>query len=303
MRSPLCMPVWLLGLWVLSVSVLGLSVLATNLTALAAVIAIHDDSPDAVFIGLSVTASLNAKTISSVPAYDSIQGGGCGPTAVASVLGYWDLSGFDRLFDADGSDLFLTSNVADEISSPEHRAKYDPLPDAPGPIPPFTSIADWFETSVGRLRKGSSDVDYAEDAFEGYASYRGYEFDAHNRRFSARLADESIRWEDVVQEIDANRPLMFLVDIDGNGTTDHFVPVVGYDDLGPSGRLYGFYNTWSENETIVWKPFQYRGNPWGVAWATFVRPIPEPRSIVLLGSGLAALAAVRWKWMEMVKNS
>jgi len=250
------------------------------------------------------TASLTAKTISSVPAYNWYHG--CGPTAAASVFGYWDVSGFPNLFDAVGNDVFLTANVQDQISSPAHNAKYDPTPDFPGPVPSFTSIADWFGTSVDPLQFGWSFLSLADDAFEGYASFRGYEFEAQNRLFSDQSSDSLFNWGDLVEEIDANRPLMFLVDLDGNGSTDHFVPVLGYDDRGALGRFYGLYTTWSEDERITWKSFQDRGNPWGVAYATFVQPIsspiPEPSSILLFGSGLAGLITWRWKIRESSPN-
>ncbi|MDY6901512.1 MAG: hypothetical protein SWZ49_26055, partial [Cyanobacteriota bacterium] len=99
--------------------------------------------------------SSNAKFLPSVPAYNWYNG--CGPTAAASVLGYWDLFGFSNIFDADGNDVYLTSQVQDQISSPEHNAKYNPTPDNPNlPTPAFTSIADWFRTSVDPLNYGWS---------------------------------------------------------------------------------------------------------------------------------------------------
>lgn len=85
--------------------------------------------------------------IEDIPAYNWYHGSG--PTAAASVLGYRDLHGYPDLFDASGKDVFLSSNVQDQVPSPEHDAKYDPGPDdATLPVPPQTSIADFFRTSV-----------------------------------------------------------------------------------------------------------------------------------------------------------
>jgi len=240
------------------------------------------------------STSSTAKTIGSVPAYAWYHG--CGPTAAASVIGYWDMLGFPNLFDASGADVFLTSNVQDQISSPAHNAKYDSTPDASGPPPAYTSIADWFQTSVDPLGFGWSSLSSATDAFEGYAAYRGYAFGAETVGFSSL-------WARLVGEIDAGRPFLGLVDTNGDGATDHFVPVLGYDDRGANGRYYGFYTTWSEIETIDWEPFLPLGNPWGVGFATFVTPLDPPSSVPEPGSWLLVLAGCIISMIGRAKRS
>jgi len=232
----------------------------------------------------SSIAKADLYVLDEVPAYNWYHG--CGPTAAGSIIGYWDLLGYPNLFDASGwDDVRLTTNVQDQISSPAHNAKYDPDPDVSAlPVPPMTSIADWFQTSVNQPY-GWSYQSRADDAFEGYANYRGYEFDSFDESWGA------FTWADLVNEIDAGNPMMFLVDSNGDGGTDHFVPVFGYDDRGNDGLWYGIYDTWSEEETIRWEMFRGMSGSWdwGVAYATYVHPVPVPAAVLL---GILGLGAV-----------
>lgn len=226
--------------------------------------------------------------VPDVPAYNWYHG--CGPTAAASILGYWDLNGYPNLFDASGADVYLTANVQDHISSPEHNQKYNQkLTGASLPDPPDTSIADFFHTSEGSLNYGWSYLHYSDDAFTGFAGYRGYGFISYYTRYG------TFGWSHLTAEINAGRPLMFLVDTVGDGYTDHFVPVLGYDDRGIDGLWYGFYTTWSEQEAVQWREFQPMGTgtSWGVGYATVVHPNPEPSSIVLMATGCLCIGLWR----------
>ncbi len=231
-----------------------------------------------------------AVVLSDMPAYNWYHG--CGPTAAASVFGHWDLNGYGNLFDASGWDeVRFTVNVQDQISSPEHNTRYDPDPDLDKPVYEWNSIADWFRTSVNQPYGWSWQSD-ADDAFIGYADYRGYQFDSWYENWS------QFSWSDLVSEIDAGRPMMFLVDSDGNGGTDHFVPVFGYDDREADGLWYALYTTWSEDEKVEWQRFQGMGNDWGIGYATFVHPhaIPEPCSCALWSvAGLIGMGLSRWR--------
>jgi hypothetical protein len=88
---------------------------------------------------------------------------------------------------------------------------------------------------------------------------------------------------------------MLIVDTDGDGATDHFVPVLGYDDRGELGQFYGLYTTWSEDETVVWQPFVGVGRPCVVYGATILLPVTPPvpempiHLAILLGLSVMAL--------------
>jgi hypothetical protein len=241
-------------------------------------------------LSVQTLAKADAVLLSDMPAYDWYHG--CGPTSVGMIMGYWDLHGYSNLFKASGQDLFLTVNVQDEISSPAHNAKYDSTPDDPNlPVPTYTSIADWCQTSVDPSQYGSSQVWKTTLAFSHYAQYKGY-------LFTARNWDQSyFTWQRLTAEIDAGRPMLFTVDSNGDGSVDHFVPVFGYEDRGVNGLWYACYTTWSEDETPAW--YQYQAPPlpgdpvfkFGVGYiATVVpAPIPEPTTLLTLSLGMTVM--------------
>jgi len=254
-----------------------------------------------------------AVTLSNVPAYDWYHG--CTPTAVGSVMGYWDLHGYPNMFDASGwAAVSQTVNVQDQISSPAHNAKYDPTPDNPNlPVPPKTSIADYLGTSVDPLGYGSTSVSNIIYGMTGYASYRGYASTATQYTYIMGLL--SLTWSKLASEINAGRPMVFNVDSDGDGKNDHSVPVLGYDDRGSGGKWFGCYTTWSEDETIQWYQFtgMSSGHLFGISsgesfklntapqsyaltsgaagdGASGMQPVPEPSAVMLLLLGLAGLS-------------
>jgi hypothetical protein len=270
---------------------LGIAVVASCLLPGGIGTAIADESskesgiPAGGDMGSTEASGGAAVTLSLVPEFNWYHG--CGPTGAASVLGYYDVHGFDNLFTASGWDnVKLTVNVQDQISSPAHNAKYDPTPDnTTWPVPAYTSIADWFHTSADPQEYGWSYLSYAAPSFSGYASYRGYQCTSWSEGYGA------FTWQDLVGEINNGRPMLFLVDSDGNGGTDHFVPVFGYDDRGVNGLYYACYTNWAEAESVSW--YQFRpmasGQTWGVGYATFVIMSPEPGSLALLGIAGSAL--------------
>lgn len=236
------------------------------------------------------SAIADPTVLTNIPSYNWYHG--CGPTAAASIIAYWDLHGYpDFSVWENWNDIRLTSNVQDEISSPEHNAKYDPKPDADGPDPEDTSIADFLHTSEGDLNFGATDRLVVPGGLEDYAAYKGYQFVANNYYFveNPTVWMGQFHWNEFTAEIDAGRPMIFHVDSTGDGSYDHIIPVFGYDDRGVDGLFYGCYTndsyTGDEDEIVAWKEFREvaSGNPWGVSAATFFSPDPpntEPPLVV-----------------------
>ena len=70
-------------------------------------------------------------------------------------------------------------------------------------------------------------------------------------------------WQLLKEEINvSHRPMVFLVDSNGDGQTDHLVAVVGYAELG-GANLYAFYSTW--DHSLWWANFDkmHKGNFYG----------------------------------------
>jgi hypothetical protein len=264
-----------------------------------------------------LVSSVSAVQLTNVPAYNWYHG--CTPTAVASVMGYWDLHGYGNLFTASGWDaVSQTANVQDQISSPAHNAKYDPTPDDSSlATPAKTSIADYLGTSVDPLGYGSTYVSNIIYGMTGYASYRGYASTSTQYTYLAGLI--GLTWSKLKSEIDAGRPMVFNVDSDGNGTNDHSVPVIGYKTV--SGvNYYGCYTTWSEDETIQWYRFRGMSSSYSfgissgesfqitsaasssVAAATVGAvsggSVPEPSTFFLCGMGILGMIAVAKRYRK-----
>lgn len=217
-------------------------------------------------------------TVLGVPPYAWRHG--CGPTAVGMVAGYWDGKGCDDLFD--GNAASQTESVNQGIASqgsdlnPQHYEDYS-LPKDSYPNLLFdkselpagdehssNSIADFMYTSWSSWGNyyGWSWSNHVPDAFNSYVEARNNSYTAVTQTY---YYGSTLTWDVLTQEIDAQRPMVFLVDSVGDGNTDHFVTVVGYRIEG-STQYYACLDTWYPYNTIRWEQFRGMSNSyaWGV---------------------------------------
>lgn len=241
------------------------------------------------------------QTIVGVPGYAWRHG--CGPTAVGMVVGYWDTHGYPDLFPGNAS--FQTAEVSQGIASQgsgvrgggvqRHYEDYSlPMDSSTAMISdssqtypvgchPDDCIADFMHTSwsADGNKYGWSWSSRVIPSFTSYVTLRNpsYAFTCS----SYYMSGGSLNWTVVTNEIAHNRPMVFLVDSDGDGSTDHFVTVVGYSD-SPT-RQYGCLDTWYPYDQVRWCTFQgmsssYAWGVWG-GWSFQPNTAPTPNPIIL----------------------
>jgi hypothetical protein len=208
-------------------------------------------------------------TITGVPSY--LWNDGCGPTALAMVIGYYDTHGFPDLII--GSGATQTATVDSAISTNGNYNDYClPLDYYP------TLLSDKSELPAGDEHIDNCIADFMETSQSNVGNYYGWSWSsgiipAFNNYCSMVSTYQtsgitysfySFSWNDLVSEIDNSFPLVFLVDTDGDGSTDHFITVIGYkSETGIN--YYGCYDTW--DHVIHWYEFRTisLGNAWGVS--------------------------------------
>ncbi|MFC1572370.1 FlgD immunoglobulin-like domain containing protein [Candidatus Eisenbacteria bacterium] len=213
--------------------------------------------------------------LTDVPAY--IWQHGCGPTAEGMVIGYWDGHGFPDLVvgEANTQTPDVNAMIADDSDQPDcelpdgdHYQDYSCPIDYGTPIPDRSEtggahasncVADFMATSRSSFGNcyGWSYLAQIPASYNMYVEYVSdtYIHDVHVHSFAG------FTWDEYKAEIDAGRPFCLLVDTDGNGSTDHFVTAIGYDD---ETFEYGCRDTW--DRSVHW--FEWRGmsagNSWGI---------------------------------------
>jgi len=208
-----------------------------------------------------------SKVIDAVPSYLWYRG--CGPTSLGMVLGYYDLHGFPDLITGDASTQ--TNEVNSAIASDQHYNDYSlPLDYSPnllqdksnlGGAHASNCLADFMNTSWSSRQNywgwsWSSDI---APSFVGYVNKINSQYIVTT---SYVYYTNPQKWDLYKNEIDNNRPVVLLVDSNGDGATDHFVAGIGYDD---NTSQYAIYDTWDNN--IHW--YQWRDISSAYSWGIY----------------------------------
>jgi len=222
--------------------------------------------PDNVSLGITGRSTRTQIVISDVPSY--LWQHGCGPTALGMVIGYYDIQGFSDLIEGDA----FTQNtmVNNAIANSEHYDDYaEPLDYYPdlftdlsetGGAHTSNCIADFMKTSWSseENRYGWSWGDMISVAFTNYVQMCNSDYFTTTN--DVEFSESS--WETYKNEINNERPVVLLVDSDGDGYTDHFVTGIGYDE---SNSTYAIYDTWDNN--IHW--YQWRQISTNYSWGIY----------------------------------
>ena len=271
------------------------------------------------------SATQAAVLITGVPAYYWRHG--CGPTAAGMLIGYYDTHSYPWLIPGDSStqtyavdEAIASQNTPTSISN--HYEDYSkPLDDYPvlyldrsgapvGDEHISNSIADFMFTSFSSQnnRYGWSWSNHVGPALVNYV---------HLKQPTAAVNYSNYGWggslwSQYQTEINANRPVVFLVDSSGDGGTDHFITGIGYEEVG-GVKTYATWDTWYD--TVRWQEFvqMQNGKAWGIyqmttLLLTYTNPpptitqitpirVPSGHGLISLqvnGTGFIETSVVRW---------
>jgi hypothetical protein len=240
----------------------------------------------------SVVAAAGEVIVANVPNY--VWRHGCGPTAVGMVIGYYDrfcpqLVAGDASTQTAAVDQVIASQQTAAITTPQHYEDYSlPRDDSSATVLPDKSespagdehagncIADFMRTSwsVDNSRYGSSWSNRIGPAFVSEVNLTAPGCAPSSTTYYMQTYSPALTWDLVTGEIDAGRPLVFLVDSSGDGYTDHFVPVIGYRETSGYPE-YACWDTWYA--PVRWARFRAMSSsyPWGV-WGGFTLHMTVP---------------------------
>ncbi len=222
---------------------------------------------------------------------------GCGPTALGMVIGYYDRLGWMDLIPGDAATQTTQVNQiiasGGTVGSPwpagqeQHLEDYGLPRDDSGALltdavitagrTPHddNSLADFMLTSRSTVENkyGWSWLSDIGPAFVDYVNFINPDYNPSTQYY---YIGTTLTWQVFTTEIDAGRPMVFLVDTNANGATDHFVTVIGYND-GPPQQYY-CYTTWDSPAT-AWCNFAEiaSGQPWGIfgGWSFILNSQPS----------------------------
>ncbi|MHC4665006.1 MAG: hypothetical protein ACYS9T_03485 [Planctomycetota bacterium] len=213
------------------------------------------------------------------------------------VIGYYDGQGYDDLIP--GSASTQTADVDQAIASggdssnpnppgsEEHYEDYSRPEDSSPTL--LTDdyitqartahgdncIADYMDTSKS-TRDNYYGWSWSTDMGPSFISYVNQQNPSYNPSYQQYYMGTTLTWGVLTTEIDNDRPMIFLVDTDADGSTDHSVTVVGYRDT-PS-QQYGCLDTWPPPDVVRWCDFTQMsgGQPWGIwsGWSFSPGPMP-----------------------------
>lgn len=227
------------------------------------------------------------KVIDGVPDY--LWHHGCGPTAAGMVVGYWDTHGYPDLIPGDASQQTYQVNQA--IASQGVNSHYNdyslPIDSPPDPPIPDLSeppaddehasncIADFMRTSwsAANMHHGSSWFHDVHQALENYTAWANDTYGSDYIVDGWPVPWANFSWPAYKDEINADRPMVLLVDTDGDGGTDHFVTAIGW--RFESGYAeYACLDTWGKG--FRWERFRRISNQyaWGIYGVVYF--VPEP---------------------------
>ena len=234
------------------------------------------ERPPGIDLGVKRVTEGENVVIPGVPAY--LWHHGCGPTALGMVIGYWDGRLYPDMVPGDASTQTAAVNamMADDggqsdcgIAASSHFHDYACPLDSAGCVTPDRSqtggahpdncLADFMFTSQSSMGNcyGRTWFDHIADAFIQYVDMVAPQAmpDANSFYFFW------FNWDIYKDQIDRGRPMLLLVDIDGDDEPDHMVTAIGYND---QTMEYGVYDTWDTE--IHWYPWHGmdEGHPWGV---------------------------------------
>jgi hypothetical protein len=197
------------------------------------------------------------------------------------VIGYYDGMGLGHLIPGDASTQTDEVNqaIASEggAGSPRHYEDYSlPLDNEDTGIRPDRSeapagdehaddcIADFMFASQSVIDNyyGWAYGSHVDDAFVSYIQSVYPDYAPVVVEYA--MSDGSLTWDVVTDEIDAGHPMVFLVDTDGDDSTDHFITVIGYAEY--IVEEFACYDTWAPADSLRWCEFlpMMEGRPWGV---------------------------------------